>query len=441
MVRNDAHELLDKGSKLQELGGLDEALTYYQKALDYLKNTDDKKTEADALLEVGNIYIEREDYKNGQDYYEKSLEAYKKVEDETGEGYALTGIGLILEKLGNYAEARKYYLDAHKKFEEENDKERMAALLSLIGGTYESQGAWEDAIMEYKRSSSIYGKIGEPHKKEHVNALIQSITDKRSKTKSSRNEKITAVVYLLGLIGAELSVTYFNKELGLVLMTVILFALLVNSSFNVSYNFSLMLRSMMALPMIRIIGLSIPLMQVQPLYWFPVIAVPLFAASYTIMKSQGLTRTHVGLIWGNKKVQLLIALTGIVLGTVEYIILQPKPLIATFNPVTLLTAAIVLTISTGLAEELLFRGIIQKNAENVYGTLIGLFYTAMLFTALHIGWNSFYDLIFVFSVAMFYGYAFLKTRSIVGITLSHGLSNTFLFLVVPFYAPAIFHLL
>ena len=87
------------GSKLQELGGLDEALTYYQKALDYLKNTDDKKTEADALLEVGNIYIEREDYKSGQDYYEKSLEAYKKVEDEAGEGYALTGIGFILEKL------------------------------------------------------------------------------------------------------------------------------------------------------------------------------------------------------------------------------------------------------------------------------------------------------------------------------------------------------
>jgi len=30
--------------------------------LDYLKNTDDKKTEADTLLEVGNIYVEREDY-------------------------------------------------------------------------------------------------------------------------------------------------------------------------------------------------------------------------------------------------------------------------------------------------------------------------------------------------------------------------------------------
>ena len=75
MVRNDAQEFYETGSKFHELGALDDALTYYQKALAYLKNTDDTKTEADALLEVGNIYVEREDYKNGQEFYEKSLES------------------------------------------------------------------------------------------------------------------------------------------------------------------------------------------------------------------------------------------------------------------------------------------------------------------------------------------------------------------------------
>jgi len=441
MVRKDVQEFMDAGSKFRELGSFDEALTYYQKALDYLKKTDDKKTEADALLEIGNIYLDRDDYKNAQKYYEECLKAYKTVKDNSGEGYALTGLGLIMEKLERVEDARKYYRDALKKFEDNKDPEREAVLLSLIGGAYESQGAWEDAIMKYKSSSSLFGKIGNHDQEERIKSKIHDISEKRSKTKTTRNEKISAVIYLIGLIIAELSVTYFNKEVGLVLETVILFALLINSSFNVSYNYSVMLRSMMVLPMIRIIGLSIPLMQVQPLYWFPVIAVPLFAAVYTIMRSQGLSRKHVGLVWGNKKVQLLIALTGILLGTVEYIILQPKPLISTLNPVTLITAAIILIISTGLAEELLFRGIIQKNAENVYGIGLGLLYTSLLFTALHIGWTSFYDLVFVFSVALFYGYAFQKTRSIVGITLSHGLSNTFLFLIVPFYAPVLFHLI
>ena len=198
---------------------------------------------------------------------------------------------------------------------------------------------------------------------------------------------------------------------------------------------------MMALPIIRIIGLSIPLLQIPPLYWFPIIAVPLFATSYTIIRAQGLSRRDVGLILGNIPVQFLIAITGIFLGTFEYLILQPKPLIPTQNLETLLFASIILIISTGLAEELLFRGILQKNAQNVLGPLYGLLYTALLFTALHIGWNSIYDLIFVFSVGLFYGYAFYKTKSIIGVTFSHGISNTFLFLIVPFYAPILYSLL
>jgi uncharacterized protein len=312
---------------------------------------------------------------------------------------------------------------------------------TLLGGTYESQGAWEDAIMEYKSSSSIFKKLGDHERKHRVDKLIDNIQDKRSKTKTTKNEKIIALLYLLALIIAEVCVTYVNKEVGLGIEMLILFALLLNSSLNVSYNYAVMLRSMMVLPLIRIIGLSIPLMQIQPLYWFPIIAVPLFAAVYIIMKAQGLTRKHVGLVWGNKKVQFLIALSGMLLGTIEYAILQPKPLIAVLDPLTLISASIILILSTGLAEELLFRGIIQKNAENVFGTLAGLLYTAFLFTALHIGWNSFPDLIFVFSVAIFYGYTFQKTRSIVGITLSHGLSNTFLFLVIPFYASTLFHII
>jgi membrane protease YdiL (CAAX protease family) len=441
MVKDDAQEFLEMGSKFQELGSLDEALTYYQKALDYLKNTDDKKNEADAFLEIGNIYVERKEYGKGQEYYEKSLESYKYVNDETGEGYALTGIGWVLEQLGKYMDARGYYLEAANKFENKNDRERMATVLSLIAETYESQGAWEDAIIEYKRSSSIFKKIKNHEKKEHIDNLIDEIHDKRSKTKTTRNEQILAAVYLIGLIIAEVSVTYINKEAGLVIEIVILFSLLLHSSMDVTYNYSVMLRSMMILPMIRILGLTIPLMQIPTLYWFPIIAVPLFAAVYTIMKSQGITRKHVGLIWGNKKIQFLVALTGILLGTIEYTILQPKPLIAVFDPLTLITGSIILIISTGFAEELLFRGILQKNAENVFGMAIGLLYTALLFTALHIGWNSFQDLIFVFSVAIFYGIVFQKTRSIVGVTLSHGISNTFLFLIIPFYAPVIFHLI
>ena len=54
MVRTDAQEFFDMGSKFHEQGSFDDALIYYQKALDYLKNSDDAKTEGNILLEVGN---------------------------------------------------------------------------------------------------------------------------------------------------------------------------------------------------------------------------------------------------------------------------------------------------------------------------------------------------------------------------------------------------
>ncbi|HEY0196861.1 MAG TPA: CPBP family glutamic-type intramembrane protease, partial [Methanobacterium sp.] len=402
-------------------------------------------------------------YDTAQGYYENSLKIYSRKKDHTGKGYSQTGLGIIHEYHDDPDQARRYYDQALESFKKTGDTDRQAIVRSLLASTYKSQ-AEEDSLPGYKGSfqksdhegsfqrldhegsfqksgnEGSFQRLGKSgHKGQGKSAKIsQDIGKTRSKFPISRRELVIALIYLLGLIAAEALVAYSDLQVGLALEAVILFALLINSSLKTSHNFSLLLQSMMALPIIRIIGLSIPLIQIEPLYWFPIISIPLFAASFTIMRAQGLSFKNVGFIWDNIPVQLAIALTGVILGTIEFMILEPKPLIATFNLQNLLFASIILIVSTGLAEEILFRGIIQKNAENVFGALVGLLYTSLLFTALHIGWASFYDLIFVFMVAIFYGYVFLKTRSIVGITLSHGISNTFLFLIVPFYAPLLY---
>ena len=438
MDQTYAQEFFETGKKFHKEGNLDKALRYCYKALNYLRTYPDIKTEADVLLEIGNIYVDRDDYENGQKYYQSSLVAFVEVNNPTGEGYALTGIGFILEKQEKCVEAREYYFEAVKKFEKTKDQERVATISSLIGGTYEEQGAWEDAIIEYKRSTSIFKKIGDNKRKQNIENYIDDIPNKRFITKSSRNENVIAVLYLIGLIFAEISVIYINIEVGIVIELVILLALLINSSLDISYNYSVMLKSMMIIPIIRIVGLLLPIIQIQPLYWFPIIAIPLYEAIYTLMNSQGFTLRHVGLVWGDKKIQFLIALTGLLIGTIEYAILKPQPLIAVLDPLTFIFASIILIISVGLAYELFFRGILQKNAENVFGTIPGILYAAVIFTTLQIGWNSSVELIFGFMVALFYGYIFMKTRSIVGIALSSGISAIFLFLILPFYASTIF---
>ena len=276
------------------------------------------------------------------------------------------------------------------------------------------------------------------HKREViVKNVIDDLENRQFRSKSFKRKILILTAYLIAIVAAEIVTAHYNVEYGLAMHTIILFALVINSSIYQSTGFSYLLRSMMILPMIRIIGLSIPIMQIKPLYWFPIIAIPLFAASFILIRSQKLTRKKMGLVLGNVPLQLTIALSGVILGFIEYLILKPQPLISTFSMETVLFASIILIVSTGFAEELLFRGILQKNAENVLGKAIGLLYVSILFTALHIEWNSTLDIVFVFCVAIFYGYTFQKTKSLLGVTLSHGISNSFLFLVVPFIFPAL----
>ena len=272
--------------------------------------------------------------------------------------------------------------------------------------------------------------------------IVESVQNKMFETGFPREYAVTLVFYLLALITAELLTTYVNKIWGLSAHTIILFILLVNASMVESEDFSNLLRSMMPIPIIRIVGLSIPMMQIKPLYWFPIVAIPLFAASIVIMRRQNLSLKDVGVFMGdyrdNYRVQFFIALTGFFTGIIEFFILRPDPLIAQFTPALLIGGFIVLLLSTGLAEELLFRGILQKNTMKLIGPAWGLLYTSLIFTTMHIGWIYFADLVFVFSVAMFYGFCLIKTKSIIGITMAHGISNSMLFLVMPFVNLAYF---
>ncbi len=83
----------------------------------------------------------------------------------------------------------------------------------------------------------------------------------------------------------------------------------------------------------------------------------------------------------NYRYNFFIALTGFS-PILEFFILRPDPLIPQFTPVLLLLGGfIVLLLSTGLAEELLFLVILQNNAMKFIGTGWGLLYTP--FSILH----------------------------------------------------------
>ncbi len=256
-----------------------------------------------------------------------------------------------------------------------------------------------------------------------------------------------ALLYLLAITIAEAIVIALSPVTGVVtasiigiachiviLLVVIIDAALINSYYKERFVLSLSI-----IPLIRVISLSLPLADIPRMWQYLIIYVPLMAAAVVLANILGYKPKDIGVRFGFLPVQLAIMLSGLGFGIVEYLILRPEALVAELNFQTVWLPALVLLLSTGLVEEFIFRGVLQRSSSEVFGNWWGIIYASYLFAILHIGWIqaesqfAVYDVLFVFVVAMFFGWLVKKTGSLFGVTLAHGLTNIILFIVAPFY--------
>jgi uncharacterized protein len=122
------------------------------------------------------------------------------------------------------------------------------------------------------------------------------------------------------------------------------------------------------------------------------------------------------------------------LGCVEYLILQPLAMGAPAWTAVGFVPALAVGIFTGFPEELLFRGVLQTALRPLIGRWNWV-YASFIFATLHLGYRSLVDLAFVFAVGLVYGWVFERTRSIIGISIGHGIANAVLFFVMPHLLP------
>lgn len=240
-----------------------------------------------------------------------------------------------------------------------------------------------------------------------------------------------ALGYLIGLIVAEILTALIEPRMGLLLHSLLMTGSLVYGARywdRPSHRFWIVLS---LAPLIRLISLSLPLRAFPLIYWYLITSIPLFAAVLVIRRTIHVSWEEIGLHGRGLPVQLLAVVLGPPLGWVEYHLLRPAPLIPGLDGRQIVIPALILLFSTGLIEELIFRGIMQRAALEAMGKG-GIVYVAAIFAALHIGHRSLMDVLFVFGVALFFGGFVRRTRSIVGVSLTHGLINIWLFLIAPF---------
>ncbi len=255
-----------------------------------------------------------------------------------------------------------------------------------------------------------------------------------------------AIIYLLAITVAEAIVIALEPATGIVTASIIgiachiaiLLVVIIDAAHIDNYYRERFVISLSIIPLIRVISLSLPLADIERIWQYPIIYIPLLAAVIVLANILGYRFRETGVRFGFIPLQLIIAVTGLGFGVVEYLILKPESMVTelTFQAVWL--PALVLLLATGMVEEFIFRGVLQRSATEVFGGW-GIVYVSYLFTILHIGWIqaesqfAVYDVAFVFVVALFFGWVVKKTGSLLGVTLAHGLTNIILFIVAPFY--------
>jgi membrane protease YdiL (CAAX protease family) len=242
-----------------------------------------------------------------------------------------------------------------------------------------------------------------------------------------------AIIYLLAITGAEVVTVFFAPLWGIISHIIILVALILHSALASEHRYQRLVLSLALVPLVRVMSLSMPLSGIPQIWWYPIIYAPLLVAAVMVIRLTGYRARDVGLTFKLLPLQLAIALTGFLFGIAEYFILAPEAMVAEFTWQEIWLPALLLLVCTGFTEEFIFRGVLQRTAVEAFKGWWGIVYISLLFAVLHMGFLSWIDVVFVFVVALFFGWLVKKTGSLLGVTLSHGITNITLYLVFPFF--------
>ena len=243
------------------------------------------------------------------------------------------------------------------------------------------------------------------------------------------------LTYLALITAAELAVALVSPYVGAGLHFLLLFALPMHASFAPPRCQPLLLALVVA-PLVRLVSLAMPLIGLPMELWWVLTSAPLFIAAIPLIRELGLTRDSLALRIGHLPTQLGIALIGLPLALGEYLILHPAAVAGELSPSEMVAPTLALLVSTGFLEELLFRGLLQAVAFKLLGAW-GLVYVSAVFAVLHIGYLSVVDVVFVFVVGLLFAQLVARTRSLLGVTLAHGITNTGLYVVLPHLLPGV----
>ncbi|BAY26273.1 TPR repeat-containing protein [Calothrix sp. NIES-2100] len=177
----EADRLLNQGIEQAQTSQFEAAIQSWEKALIIYREIKDRKSEGSALNNLGNVYKSLGDYPKAIDYLQQSLAIAREIKDRLGEGRSLGNIGSVYSSLGDYTKAIDYQQQSLAILREKKDRKSEGQLLGNLGLTYRYLGDYPKAIEYYQQSLAIKREIkdrlGEGTTLNNLGVVYQSLGD------------------------------------------------------------------------------------------------------------------------------------------------------------------------------------------------------------------------------------------------------------------------
>lgn len=252
------------------------------------------------------------------------------------------------------------------------------------------------------------------------------------RTPEIKNKRVYLTIPCAAIAFAELLI-YSGRELEAIIMhALILLGLSFSTMFIRNEEIQKTYQAFILLPILRLVDLSMPLFYEEKLYnlifIYGLMTIPVIIAA----TNQGFTGSQLGITF--KKIGIYIPFSivlGLLLGTVEYLIVGKNPLINDLSILNLLGLTMIMIFLVSPVEEMIFRSILQNRLEIVLGGREALIITSILFGLMHSGYGNIIEIFYISFVGALLGFLFYRTRSLPLVALIHGFINVFFFGIIP----------
>lgn len=238
------------------------------------------------------------------------------------------------------------------------------------------------------------------------------------------------LVYVAALIGAEVVAVVVGAVPGAVCHAVVLLLLLNTYAVAPDRPAGRLLALLALVPLLRLLSLGMPNRHLAEIWWYEMVGAPLMLGAVLVGRLVPTAWPDLSLGRAQLLAQAAIALAGAPLGLAAYEILTPAPLISPLTVPTFLGGALILTVFSAFLEELVFRGLLQHGARELFGRP-GLVIVSVLYASLYVGSLSVPYVALVGAVGLMFAVAVERTGILWGAVGAHALMSIGLLMVWP----------